>query len=177
MERISGYNNKLEQKEIEYNLIWTKNKTYWNRLDNICYLSQIMNTNDDNILIDKDKDSNETIINILRNIQLNEKNEYILENFDSKEKIYINILARNLRTNELIAYIPLKRIYNYKTSPFLRILISFIFLGLLAIVGIASFNYYKEVYLKDDDDLRIPRESSELGKLSSKKGGYQRISL
>ena len=177
LERISGYNNKLEQKEIEYNLIWTKNKTYWNRLDNICYLSQIMNTNDDNILIDKDKDSNENIINILRNIQLNEKNEYILENFDSKEKIYINILARNLRTNELIAYIPLKKIYNYKTSPFLRILISFIFLGLLAIVGIASFNYYKEVYLKDDDDLRIPRESSELGKLSSKKGGYQRISL
>ena len=173
MERIRGY--KREQREFEYNLIWIKNKTYRNKLNNICYLSQIINKNDENLL--NDKDSNETIVNIVRNIQLDENNEYLLDNFDSKEKIYLNIIARNLRTNELIVYIPLTRIYNYKSSPLVRILISLIFLGLLAIVGVASFNYYKEAYLKDDDDLRIPRESSELGKLSSKKGGYQRISL
>ena len=169
------FDNQREQKDIEYNLFWTRNSTLKERLDNICYLSQILNKNDENIF--NETTSNGYIINVIRNIELNDKNEYAIENLNSEEDIYVNILARNLRTNELIAYIPLSGITNKKKSLFKKIVISFLVIGLLAIVIYVSFNYYKEVILKDYDDVRRAPVGTELSSITSKQGGYQRISL
>ena len=119
------FNNQREQKDIEYNLFWTKNSTLKEKLDNICYLSQIMNKNEEKLI-------NETLtnsdINIIRNIELNDKNEYAIENLNSEEVIHVNILARNLRTNELIAYIPLSGLTNKKKSSFKKLFITILFL-------------------------------------------------
>ena len=168
------FNNQREQKDIEYNLFWTKNSTLKERLDNICYLSQIMNKNEEKLI-------NETLtnsdINIIRNIELNNKNEYAIENLNSEEVIHVNILARNLRTNELIAYIPLSGLTNKKKSSFKKLFITILFLCLLGIVGYVSFNYYKEVILKDYQDIRRAPVGTELSSITSKQGGYQRISL
>ena len=168
------FNNQREQKDIEYNLFWTKNSTLKERLDNICYLSQIMNKNEEKLI-------NETLtnsdINIIRNIELNDKNEYAIENLNSEEVIHVNILARNLRTNELIAYIPLSGLTNKKKSSFKKLFITILFLCLLGIVGYVSFNYYKEVVLKDYEDIRRAPVGTELSSITSKQGGYQRISL
>ena len=41
------FNNKREQNDIEYNMFWTRNSTLKAKLDNICYLSQILNRNDE----------------------------------------------------------------------------------------------------------------------------------
>jgi hypothetical protein len=168
------FNNQREQKDIEYNLFWTKNSTLKERLDNICYLSQIMNNNEEKLINETSINSD---INIIRNIELNDKNEYALENLNSEETIYVNILARNLRTNELIAYIPLSGLTNKRKSAFKKIFISILLLCLLGIVGYVSFNYYKEVILKDYEDVRRAPVGTELSSITSKQGGYQRISL
>ena len=76
------YNNIRNQNDIEYNLFWTRNSTLKERLDNICYLSQVLNRNEGNSFNDI---KNGYIINVIRNIQLNEKNEYLVENLDSED--------------------------------------------------------------------------------------------
>ena len=168
------FNNQREQKDIEYNLFWTRNSTLKERLDNICYLSQIMNNNEEKLINETSTNSD---INIIRNIELNDKNEYAIENLISEEVIYVNILARNLRTNELIAYIPLSGLINKRNSAFKKIFITILLLCLLGIVGYVSFNYYKEVILKDYEDVRRAPVGTELSSITSKQGGYQRISL
>ena len=166
------YNNIRNQNDIEYNLFWTRNSTLKERLDNICYLSQVLNRNEGNSFNDT---KNGYIINIIRNIQLNEKNEYLVENLDSKEIIYVNILARNLKTNELIAYIPLSGITSKPGSSFKRIFISFLVIGFLATITYFAFKYYiagNNGY----EDIRNPK-STEMSSIHSKAGGYQSISL
>ena len=169
------YNNKREQNDIEYNLFWTRNYTLKERLDNICYLSQILNKNDENKF--NQTTLNGHVINVIRNIQLNEKNEFRLDNLLSEEIIYVNVLARNLRTNELIAYIPLAGITNKSSSVIKKILLSFILIVLLAIVAYVAFNYYKENLSKGYDNVPNSNNITEMNPIGSKQGGYQRISL
>ena len=168
-------NNNREQNDIEYNLFWTRNNSFLKKLDNICYLSQILNKNEE--VKFNDIRADEDGINVIKNIQLNEKNEYEIQEIKSGDYIYVNILARNLRTNELIAYIPLEGITTLQSSTFMKILISFIVIALLALAIYVTFNYYKEKMLKDYEDLRNPRNATEMGSIGSSKGGYQRISL
>ena len=169
------FNNKREQEDIEYNIFWTTNHTLRIRLDNICYLSQILNRNDENKFNETSADGN--VINVIRNIQLNEKNEYRLDNLPHYHMLYVNVLARNLRTNELIAYMPLIGITNASMSSFTKILISFIVICLLCFAIYMAFNYYKEKYLNDSNDIRSSGKVTEMSSFGSKQGGYQRINL
>ena len=168
------FNNIREQNDIEYNLFWTRNTTLKQRLDNICYLSQILNRNEENRF---NETSNGNTINVIRNIQLNEKNEYLIENLESEEIIYVNVLSRNLRTNELIAYIPLAGITNKAASRFKYFLLSFLIIAILSVALYIGFNYFKSKMSNGYEDLRNPRISTEMGTISSKQGGYQRIQL
>ena len=167
------FNNMRKQNDIEYNLFWTRNTTLKSRLDNICYLSQVLNRNEESNFNDT---KNGYIINVIRNIQLNEKNEYLIDNLNSNEIIYVNILARNLKTNELVAYIPLAGITNKPGSIFLKIFYSFLIIGILAIIGYMIFNYYQS-NLGGYEDLRNPKSTIEMNSIHSKTGGYQSISL
>lgn len=107
------FNNMRRQDDIEYNLFWTRNSTLKQRLDNICYLSQVLNRNEGSTNFNDTKNG---VINVIRNIQLDDQNEYLIENLESQEIIYVNILARNIKTNELVAYIPLAGITNKPAS-------------------------------------------------------------
>ena len=103
---MDRFKNIRDKESIEYNLFYTIDENLKEKLDNLCYLSQMLKLSDTN-------DFNGTMINnmsIIKNIALDERNEYLIDNLDSiniKDKIFINILARNLKTNELIAYVPL----------------------------------------------------------------------
>ena len=81
---------------------YTKNISLRDRLDNICYLSQVLNTNYSSLNLTEVLKGN--IINVIRNIKLDINNEYVLINLGPEQTIYLNILARNLKTNELIPY-------------------------------------------------------------------------
>ena len=167
------FNNMRNQDDIEYNLFWTRNSTLKKRLDNICYLSQVLNRNEGSTNFN---DTENGIINVIRNIQLDDQNEYLIENLNSREIIYVNILARNLKTNELVAYIPLAGITNHPASRLKKIFVTFIVICLLGIVAYVTFNYFK-TKLSDYEDLRNPRSTIEMSSIHSQKGGYQRISL
>ena len=40
-----------------------------------------------------------------------------------------------------------------------------------------AFNYYKEKYLNDSNDIRSSGKVTEMSSFGSKQGGYQRINL
>ena len=174
MEGKDKYANRREQSEIEYNLIWTRNSTLKERLNNICYLSQILNKNEDTYF---NTTSNGNEIYIIKNIFLNEKNEYIINNLGTNEVIYINVLARNLKTNELIAYVPFSGLSTKSSSTIYKLFLSFIIIGALFMIVYYGFDYIKKYIPKGYGDLRNPRVSTEMGTIGSNQGGYQRIQL
>ena len=174
LEGKDRFNNRREQNEIEYNLIWTRNSTLKERLNNTCYLSQILNKNEETNF---NASSSEDEIFIIRNIFIDEKNEYTIDNLGANEIIYVNVLARNLRTNELIAYIPLAGITDKPTFRFLKLILSFIIIGGLVMIVYLLFKYIKKHKLDGYEDLRHPRISTEMGTIRSNQGGYQRIQL
>jgi hypothetical protein len=175
LEGKDRYNNRREQSDIEYNLIWTRNSTLKERLNNTCYLSQILNKNEETNF---NASSSENEIFIIRNIFINEKNEYTIDNLRANEIIYVNVLARNLRTNELIAYIPLAGITDKPSSlRFLKVFLSFLVIGGMVMIVYLLFNYIKKHMSNGYEDLRNPRISTEMGTIRSNQGGYQRIQL
>ena len=85
-------------------------------------------------------------INIIKNIQLNDKNQLVFENVDYEKIIYINVLARNLKSNELILYHPIKGIVEM-TNTFSKKIFYFIAIFFLCIIIFISYRYYqKEKY-------------------------------
>ena len=160
--------------DIEYNLFWTRNSTLKIHLDNICYLSQILNKKEGTYF---NATTNKNEIFVIRNIPLNYRNEYIISNLGNDEKIYINILARNLKTNELTVYKPLEGITGSNSSILKKMMISFLVIIILTIIGYVAYNFYRENLYNDFQSPAVPKISTEMGALNTGKGGYQRISL
>ena len=170
-------NNIREKNDIEYNLFWTNNITLKDKLDNICYLSQILNKNDNIIFSDF---INGNIINVVRNIKLDENNEYSINNVGFENNIYVNILARNLKTNELIAYVPLSGVININISATqIKNIIIYILIASFAVVILYLIYKYikKKVLLKEYEYIKNPKVVTEMGTINTNKGGYQRINL
>ena len=118
---------------MEYNLFLTYNKTASQYIESVCYLGHFM---------DEKAENNNNNITLIQNIQLNNKNEYILDNVDYRKPIYINILARNIKTNELIIYKPIRG--KLKPSKYARYLSTFIAMIFIILIGFISFQYYNE---------------------------------
>ena len=168
------FNNVRKQNDIEYNLFWTNNKTLIDKLDNICYLSQILNKNDSNKFTEL---FNGNIINVVRDIKLNEKNEYSIINIGEEKYIYVNILARNLKTNELIAYIPLSGIINKSSIGVKYVFLSLLLLCIFIFISYLFYKYYIERRVYGYEEIKNSKVVTEMGSVNSNKIGYQRISL
>ena len=82
-------------------------------------------------------------INFIKDIQLNEKNEYVVDNIEYDKAFCINILARNLKSNELILYNSIKRIM-IKPSYILRYLSYIIAIIFLCFIIYISIHYYQK---------------------------------
>ena len=125
------HNNIIDKNYVEYNLFWTYNQNYSKYIESICYLGHLMQNNE------------KSEINFIKNIQLNEKNEYIIDNIEYDKIIYINILNRNLKSNELILYKPIKAKMIMPSSfrKFLPYILALIFLCLIIYI---SFKYYQK---------------------------------
>ena len=176
MTPLSGmdrFKNIRDQNTIEYNLFYTTDDTLKDKLDNICYLSQILSATDS-------PDFNGTMVNnmsVIKNIELDERNEYLIDNLyllNIKDEIFVNVLARNLKTNELIAYVPLSVKLEKASWGFKKFFVSVLVLGLLCIVVYAVHNYLKA---KAEEGYQFPIKAIEMGSVHSKTGGYQRINL
>ena len=170
---MDRFKNIREQNTIEYNLFYTIDESLKDKLDNICYLSQILSVTDS-------VDFNDTMVNnmsVIKNIELDERNEYLIDNLNMiniKDKLFFNILARNLKTNELIAYVPLSVILEKRSSGLKKFFITILVIALLFWVSYAVFNYIKT---KGEEGFQFPIKGIEMGSIQNKTGGYQRINL
>ena len=170
---MDRYKNIREQYSIEYNLFYTNDKSLKSKLDNLCYLSQILSITDQS-------NFNGTTVNnmsVIKNIELDERNEYLINNLEDlniTKEIHVNILARNLKTNELIAYVPLSIILESPSGGFKKFFISVLIIALLILVVYVTLNYLKA---KAEDGFQFPNKVVEMGTIHSKSGGYQRINL
>ena len=106
--------NNIDKKFLEYNVIWTRNETIAKNMESICYLNQILNKE---IEID-----NKTIF-IESNKKVNYRNEIFLPKlFLSTEHLYINLLVRNSKNNELISFEPIEVFMTKSMMTFLIII-------------------------------------------------------
>ena len=176
MTPLSGmdrFKNIREQNNIEYNIFFTSDASLLDKLDNICYLSQILSITDSS-------DFNITTVNnisVIKNIELDERNEYLINNlneYNITNKLYVNVLARNLKTNELIAYVPLSVFLEKPSWGFKKFFVSILVICLLVLVVYVTHNYLKT---KAGEGYQFPSRAIEMGSIQSKTGGYQRINL
>ena len=131
LKEFDYHNNYVDKNYIEYNLFWTYNKNFSRYMENLCYLGHLLQY----------KEKSE--INVIQNIQLNEKNEYVINNIEYSTGIYINILVRNLKSNEIILYNSIKaRIL--KPNSFAKILSYIIAIFFICLIAFISLNYYKK---------------------------------
>ena len=163
---MDRFKNIRDQNTIEYNLFYTTDDTLKDKLDNICYLSQILSATDS-------PDFNGTMVNnmsVIKNIELDERNEYLIDNLyllNIKDEIFVNVLARNLKTNELIAYVPLSVKLEKASWGFKKFFVSVLVIGLLCIVVYAVHNYLK-AKVKIIAKSEIPKKAQKKDGVSNK---------
>ena len=126
--------NNVNEKFLEFNLIWTKDKELSKNLENICYINQIFNNE---IQID-----NSTVFTE-NNLKLNSRKEiYVKRLHLSTEPIYIHLLVRNTKNNELIGFQPIVCQIN---KSILKLVI---FLFICLIICMPCYTYFDEIKYK-----------------------------
>ena len=124
------HKNFIDKNNMEYNLFYTYNRTSSENIESVCYLGHYM---------DGDSENNKDIT-LIKNIKLNNKNEYIMDNINYDRPIYINILARNIKTNELIIYKPIRgKLKPSKIAKYLSYFIALLFVGLIICISLQSY--------------------------------------
>ena len=149
-------------KDYEYNIFWTKNSEMFYKMDCLCYLNELASD------IKKGRIDE---VKYLENIQLNEKNEFPIEEKNKRENVFVMVVARNIKTNELSNFNPLI-VHKVKGfNGFLVFIYFFVIFGLyLFIVRLQSKNKLN-IGKKDDDIPEI-----EMKTQSHKRYGYSSLS-
>ena len=112
--------NNVDEKYLEYDLIWTKDEKYAKYLESICFLSQIFNNE---IEVDN------TTVFIEKNIKLNRRNKILLRKiYLSSKPVYINLLVRNTKNNELISFEPIEAHFSKSSIRIVVVLAILIFI-------------------------------------------------
>ena len=146
----------MENKEIsdyKFDVFATKSKDYTSKMGSICYLSRI--ALDDNKIFK------------IESMSVENKTSLILKNLIPRNRYYINVLAQNLKTKELIAFHPIE-VFTGGMHPHYRHIFRMIFVAGL-ILGLIYFAYqYKKakeelIFLKGDALPKSAREIKEMG--------------
>ena len=151
-------------KDYEYNIFWTKNSELFYKMDCICYLNQLAS--------DIKKGKNEEI-QYMQNIQLNENNEFPIEEKNQGQRIFVVVVSRNIKTNELSRFNPLiipkeKGINFFIIFIYIAVLIGLYFY-VRRLQNKSKFNINKKDY--DDDFSEIEMKSQTNNRL-----GYSTLS-
>ena len=102
-------------------MIWTYNETFAKSMENICFLSQLLNS-----------ETNNSQIYVERNVKPNYRNEIkVRKVVISTTPLYINLLIRNGYNNELISFKPVVAKINKTWMSFILILCFILVLGVI----------------------------------------------
>ena len=126
--------NEKEISDYRFDVFATKDIDYTTKMGSICYLSRII--------------PNMTKIFKIDNLVVENKTSLILKDLEPGNKYYINILAQNIKTKELIAFHPFEVIAGRKRMRFWK---SFNFVIILGLIIFLIYYIYK--YLKTKDEL------------------------
>ena len=151
--------------DFKFDVIATNNIEKYEKLGNLCFLAKVSNYPD----IDKD-------VFKIDNMKIENENSLIISNLGYRSRYYMNILAQNTKTKELIIFQPWEiRTGGYTPFPFLRIIgiyiIICILVGVLVLYIIKYLRTKRElIYLKGDADNKTEIEMRKITR-----GSYQRI--
>lgn len=151
-------------KDYEYNIFWTKKSELFHKMDCICFLNE---------LATEIKKGRNDEIQYMQNIQLNEKNEFPIEEKNKKERVFVTVVARNIKTNELLTFNPLV-VQKVKSISGILIFIYFaVIVGLyLFIIRLQSKNRYNTGKKYDNDN----QPGIEMKYQTHKRFGYSSLS-
>ena len=141
--------NKKQISDFKFDVFATKNKRYTSNMGSICYLSRLS--------------PREDRIFKIESMAIENKTSLILKNLIPGNRYYINVLAQNLKTKELISFHPIEVFAGGIHPHYINFFKVIIMLGL--IIGFIYFAYkYKMtkdelVFLKGD---AYPRTESEI---------------
>lgn len=152
-------------KNYEYNIFWTKNAELFYKMDCICYLNELVS--------DIKKGINDDI-HFQQNIQLNENNEFLIEEKNRRENVYVMVVSKNIKTNELASFNPL--IVKGKKG------VNFLYVLIYATVIILLYLYIRRLSKKNRFDLSKKDDGDdgenfgrEMGSHRSYNNGYSTL--
>ena len=126
--------NKKNINDYKFDVFATKNKDDTNKMGSVCYLSRVI--------------SNKTKIFKIESMTVENNSALILKDLEPGNRYYINVLAQNIKTKELITFHPIEVFTGGVRPVFWRYLSFFIILLLFVILA-----YYIHKYRKTKDEL------------------------
>ena len=118
-------NNIVDIGDYVFSAFITINPEYYNHMESVCYLTRYFDK------VDPKK--------FFRNVHINNNNEINIKDIKKGQSYYVNILAKNSKTNELITFKPIVVIYgnslfSYWKIAALVISIIFVVIGLIYLI-------------------------------------------
>ena len=152
-------------KNYEYNIFWTKNSESFYQMDSICALNQLAT--------DIKKGRNDEI-QYMENIELNQYNEFPIEEKNPFLKLFVIVVSRNIKTNELSSFKPLIIPKKKGLNPIIVIIyfavIIAVYFFIKRLQGKEQFGIKKNDDADDDDNYKY--ESN----YQNNRGGYSTLS-
>ena len=142
-------NNKVIN-DFKFDVFATKNKDDTSKMGSVCFLSRVQ--------------SNKTKIFKIESMTVENNSALILKDLEPGNRYYINVLAQNIKTKELITFHPIEVFTGGIRPVFRRYLSFFIIIVLLLILA-----YYIHKYRKTKDELiflrgdTLPKTEYEMG--------------
>ena len=142
-------NNKVIN-DFKFDVFATKNKDDTSKMGSVCFLSRVQ--------------SNKTKIFKIESMTVENNSALILKDLEPGNRYYINVLAQNIKTKELITFHPIEVFTGGIRPVFWRYLSFFIIIVLLLILA-----YYIHKYRKTKDELiflrgdTLPKTEYEMG--------------
>ena len=121
-------------KDYKFDVFGTKNKEYANGLGNICFLSRLT--------------PNQNEIFKMESLSIENKNSLIISDLEPGNRYYINVLAQNTKTKELITFQPIEIISGGGNRRFWWRFIRNIFI--LCIILVLIYYIYKYRQARDE---------------------------
>ena len=142
--------NKKEIKDYKFDVFATKNKDETYRMGSVCYLSRI--------------ESNKSHIFKIESMTVFNKTSLILKDLDFGSTYYINVLAQNIKTKELITFQPIE-VFTGGIRPLIWRALTFLIIIGLTIILLYFFYKYKTtqdelIFLRGDT---LPKTRYEMG--------------
>ena len=126
--------NKKEISDFKFDVFATKEKDYTSNMGSVCFLSRVI--------------SNKTKIFKIESMSIENKNSLILKDLEPGNRYYINVLAQNIKTKELITFHPIE-VFTGGMRPIFWKSFSFICIIVLTLI----LAYYIRKYRRAQDEL------------------------